>query len=105
KKIGVVEVPLDQGWTVWMRLRDALANDEVVLIQGDRVMPGQKGQPVKFFDGHILMPTGPARLALVSGAPIIPVFFVRTPKGKIRLFIEDPILVGDMPGGVTLDEA
>ncbi|HWE05959.1 MAG TPA: lysophospholipid acyltransferase family protein, partial [Rhizomicrobium sp.] len=105
KKIGVVEVPLDQGWTIWMRLRDALANDEVVLIQGDRVMPGQKGQPVKFFDGHILMPTGPARLAMVSGSPIIPVFSVRTPKGKIRLFIEEPILVGDMPGGVSLDEA
>lgn len=105
KKIGVIEVPVDQGWTVWMRLRDALANDDVVLIQGDRVMPGQKGQAVQFFDGHILMPTGPVRLALVSGSPIIPVFSVRTPGGKIRLFIETPILVGDMPGGVSPDQA
>ena len=105
KKIGVVEVPLDQGWTVWMRLRDALAKDEVVLIQADRVMPGQKGQAVKFFDGHILMPTGPVRLALVTGSPIIPVFSVRLPNGKIRLFIEEPILVGDVPGGICPDEA
>ena len=83
KKIGVIEVPVDEGWTVWMRLRDALQKDEVVLIQGDRVMPGQKGRAVRFFDGHILLPTGPVRLALVSGSPLIPVFSVRTPQGKI----------------------
>ena len=88
-----------------MRLRDALANDEVVLIQGDRVMPGQKGQPVRFFDGHTLMPTGPVRLAMVTGSPIIPVFSVRMPNGKIRLFIEEAILVGDMPGGISQDQA
>jgi lauroyl/myristoyl acyltransferase len=105
KKIGVTEVPVDEGWTVWMRLRDALARDEVVLIQADRVMPGQKGQAVKFFDGHILIPTGPVRLALLSGSPIIPIFSARTPRGKIRLFIETPILVGEMPGGVSPDEA
>jgi KDO2-lipid IV(A) lauroyltransferase len=105
RKIGVVEVPVDEGWTVWMRLRDALAQDEVVLIQGDRVMPGQKGQPVRFFDGHIQLPTGPVRLAMVTGSPIVPVFSVRMPRGKIRLFIEPPILVGDVPGGVSPDEA
>ena len=86
-------------------LRNALANDEAVLIQGDRVMPGQKGQAVRFFGGHILLPTGPVRLALISGAPIIPVYSVRTPEGKIRLFIEKPIVVGDMPGGLSIDEA
>jgi len=105
KKIGVREVSVDEGWTIWMRLRDALANDEAVLIQGDRVMPGQKGQAVKFFGGHILLPTGPVRLALISGAPIIPVYSVRTPEGKIRLFIEKPIVVGDMPGGLSIDDA
>lgn len=105
RKIGVTEVPIDDGWTVWMRLRDALADDDVVLIQADRVMPGQKGQAVGFFDGHILMPTGPVRLAMVSGSPIVPVFSIRVPGGKIRLFIEDPIFVGDMPGGVPADQA
>ena len=93
KTIGVIEVPVDEGWTVWMRLRDALARDEVVLIQGDRVMPGQKGQPVKFFDGHILMPTGPVRLAMVTGSPIIPVFSVHAGR-------ENPAVYrGGDPGG------
>jgi lauroyl/myristoyl acyltransferase len=43
--LGVREAPVDDGWATWSRLRDALSSDEVVLIQGDRVMPGQKGQP------------------------------------------------------------
>jgi len=103
KKLGVIEVPVDQGWTVWMRLRDALQNNQAVLIQGDRVLPGQKGQAVKFFDGHMMLPTGPVKLALASGSPIIPVFSVRTPKGRIRLFIEPAIYVGE--GGLSADEA
>lgn len=104
KKLGVIEVPVDKGWTVWMRLRDALARDEVVLIQCDRVMPGQKGMAVKFFEGHILLPTGPVKLALLSGAPIVPVFSVRTPRGKVRLYIDRPIFIGDMPGGLDVQQ-
>jgi len=105
KKLGVIEAPVDDGWTVWLRLRDALRNDEVVVIQCDRVMPGQKGQAVKFFDGHMLLPTGPVRLALASGAPIIPIFSVRTASGAIRLFIEEPIVVGETDGALSVDAA
>ena len=93
KKLGVVEVPIDQGWTVWMRLRDALAANEAVLIQGDRILPGQKGQAVPFFGGHTLLPTGPVKLAMATGAPIIPVFSIRTRRGKVRIFIEPAIWV------------
>lgn len=103
RRLGVVEVPVEQGWTVWIRLRDALQNDEAVLIQCDRVMPGQKGQAVPFFAGHTLFPTGPVKLALASGAPIIPVFTTKTPKGMIRLHVEPPIYVGE--DGVSPDEA
>jgi lauroyl/myristoyl acyltransferase len=95
QRLGVVEQPVDDGWSVWVRLRDALRADEVVAIQGDRVMPGQKGKRMPFLGGHVLLPTGPVKLATASGAPIIPVFSVRTPDGRIRLFIEDPIIVGD----------
>jgi KDO2-lipid IV(A) lauroyltransferase len=92
-RLGVVEQPVDDGWGVWVRLRDALRNDEVVAIQGDRVMPAQKGRPMPVLGGHLVLPTGPVKLAMASGAPIIPVFSVRTPRGGIRLFIEEPILV------------
>jgi KDO2-lipid IV(A) lauroyltransferase len=94
QRLGVVEQAVDDGWGVWVKLRDALQADEVVAIQGDRVMPGQKGSRVPFLGGHMLLPTGPVKLALASGAPMAPVFSVRTPEGKIRLFIEEPIHVG-----------
>jgi KDO2-lipid IV(A) lauroyltransferase len=95
QRLGVVEQPVDDGWGIWMRLRDALRDDDVVAIQGDRVMPGQKGRRMPFLGGHLLLPTGPVKLATASGAPIIPVFSVRNPSGRVGLFIEDPIIVGD----------
>jgi len=95
RKLGVMEQCVDDGLAVWVRLREALAADAVVLIQGDRVLPGQKGQALPFFNGHILFPTGPVKLAAASGAPIIPIFSVRQPDGRIRLFIEPPIYVAD----------
>jgi KDO2-lipid IV(A) lauroyltransferase len=95
QRLGVVEQPVDDGWGIWMRLRDALREDDVVAIQGDRVMPGQKGVRMPFLGGHLLLPTGPVKLATASGAPIIPVFSVRTPGGRVKLFIEEPIVVGD----------
>jgi lauroyl/myristoyl acyltransferase len=105
RRLGVVEVPVEQGWTVWIRLRDALRADGVVLIQGDRVMPGQKGRAMPFFGGHVLLPTGPVKLALASGAPMVPVFSVRSPEGTVRLFIEEPISVGEGEGMLSADMA
>jgi KDO2-lipid IV(A) lauroyltransferase len=93
ERLGVREAAIDEGWTIWMRLRDALAADEVVNLQGDRVMPGQKGQAVRFLHGHLLLPTGPIKLAIASGAPLVPVFSIRTPDGRIRIHIEEPIWV------------
>ena len=100
-KLGVIEAPIDDGWGVWMRLRDALARDEVVMIQADRVMPGQKGCRVPFLHGHLLLPTGAVKLSLASGgAPIVPVFALRTEDGRIRIHVEPAIAVepsGEFP--------
>lgn len=97
RQLGVNEACVDEGLSVWIELRSALARDEVVLIQGDRVLPGQKGEPVPFIGGHVMIPTGPVKLALATGAPIVPIFTIRTPDGKIRLFIEDAIRVEGDP--------
>jgi KDO2-lipid IV(A) lauroyltransferase len=93
-KLGVVEAPVDDGWTIWMRLRDALLRDEVVVMQADRVMPGQKGSAVIVLGGEMLLPSGPVKLAMATGAPIVPVITVRMPSGKIRLCVEPAIEVG-----------
>ena len=43
-KLGVAEAAIDDGWSIWGRIcGKSLEADEVVLIQGDRVMPGQRG--------------------------------------------------------------
>lgn len=92
-RLGIMEVSVDTGWSMWIKLRDALQADEVVIIQADRVMPGQKGIVVPFFDGHLCMPTGPFKLALAANAPIIPIFSMPDPNhsGCLRLVIEEPI--------------
>lgn len=91
KRLGVKEAPVDDGFGVWIRLRDALQRNEVVLMQADRVMPGQRGVRVPFLHGHMLIPTGPVKLALTTGAPIVPVFTIRTSNDTVRVFIEPPI--------------
>lgn len=90
-RLGVKEAPLDDGWGIWYHLRDALRNDEVVLIQADRVLPGHKGIAMPFLHGHVEIPTGPVKLAMASGAPIVPVFALRTPCGGMKILIEEAI--------------
>jgi KDO2-lipid IV(A) lauroyltransferase len=91
--LGVHEAAIDDGWTTWIQLRDALTADHVVVLQGDRAMPGQRSQPVKIAGGHMKLPLGPVKLALASGAPIVPIFTLSTSDGRCRVFVEEPILV------------
>jgi KDO2-lipid IV(A) lauroyltransferase len=93
QRLGIMEAPIDDGLAMWMRLRDALGHNEVVLMHGDRVMPGQKGERIKFLGRYALLPTGPLRLALASGAPIVPLFAPCDPDGRIRILLETPIVV------------
>ncbi len=97
QKLGVEQISVDDGWLVWAKIRDGLLNDEVVLIMGDRVMPGQRGVEVEFMGGHMLMPVGPVKLAMATGSPIIPIFSVRTRIGRCRVVIEKPIFVPQGP--------
>ncbi len=89
--LGVREARIEVGWPMWLELRDALSRDAVVMMQGDRLMPGQKGEDLPFLSGHMGLPTGPVRLAQLSGAPILPVFSIRQPNGQVRIIIDPPI--------------
>lgn len=106
EKLGVREARAEGGWETWLALRDALGRDEVVLMQGDRVMPGQRGVATTFFGGRVEMPTGPVRLAQLTGAPIVPVFAPRTPSGGVLIAMGEPIVVGAAnEGGLSPEEA
>jgi lauroyl/myristoyl acyltransferase len=95
QRMGIAESPVDDGWGMWLRLRDALQRNEIVMLQSDRCMPGQKGQSVPFLHGHLEVPTGPIKLALASGAPIIPTVALRMPGNKVRIHTEPAIWVRD----------
>jgi phosphatidylinositol dimannoside acyltransferase len=97
RRLGVHEAVVDDGWTVWIALRQALRDDQVVVIQADRVLPGQKGQLVRILDGEMELPAGPIKLAILTGAPIVPIFSLRTPSGRIRLSIQEPINIAAQP--------
>src|SRR5688500_3892732 len=62
RRLGIIEAPIDDGWSIWLRLRDALERDEVVMLQADRIMPGQKGESLPFLHGRLELPTGPIKL-------------------------------------------
>jgi KDO2-lipid IV(A) lauroyltransferase len=97
RRLGVAEIPIDDGLASWIRLRDALAAGGAVLMQADRAMPGQRSATVPFLHGHMRLPLGILRLARLSGAPIVPAFAIRTSHDSRRLRIElhEPIHVAD----------
>lgn len=94
KRWGAIDAPIGEDFSVWMRLRDALNDDHIVLIQGDRVMPGQHGIDMPFAGGRVAMPTGPVKLALAAGSPIIPAFALFRGSrfsGTVDIHMEKPI--------------
>lgn len=93
ERLGVIETPIDGGIAAWAKVREALERDEAVLMQADRVMPGQRGVAVPFLGGHIEVPIGPVKLGRLTGAPIMPVFAIRLPDGKVRIEMHPAILV------------
>ncbi len=96
RALGIVEAPIDDGLDTWLSLRDALLHNEVVVMQGDRAAPGQRTQTVPFLFGQLRLPTGPVRLARLTGSPIIPVFTVRQPDGRHRVLLL-PAIEPDTP--------
>lgn len=76
-------------------LRDRLEAGGVICLLGDRDLT-RHGVPVTFFGEKTRMPAGPARLAIETGAPLLPVHCWFTP-GSWAMTIEEPI---DVSGGV-----
>ena len=92
-RLGVSEIAIEDGLKAWDQARRALEAGEIVLMQADRVMPGQRGAPVEFLGGHVLAPIGPVKMARMTGAPIVPVFAPRCGLfgRRVRIIMEAPI--------------
>lgn len=78
----------------------ALRRNEVVGVMGDRD-PTQQGVMIDFFGLPCRFPQGPARLALATGAPVIPAFCIRRSNDSFSMTFLPPIPV---PEEGTRDE-
>lgn len=93
ERLGVSGVAIDDGWPSLFAMRTALERNEVVVLQADRAMPGQRWQRVPFCSGHLALPVGPVTLARIVGSPIVPVFTVRVAPDRFRVHLLPPIEV------------
>lgn len=69
----------------------ALRRNEVVAVVGDRDYTGAR-ELFEFFGRPARLPTGPAKLALGSGAAILPVCLVRKPDDTFQFWVDEPIV-------------
>jgi lauroyl/myristoyl acyltransferase len=67
-----------------------LRSNDIVALVADRDYTGSR-QTVTFFGKPARLPTGPAKLALATGAPLLPVFMVRRPDDTFAYIVEPPI--------------
>jgi len=70
----------------------ALGRNEVVCLMGDRDV-GIGGVEVEFFGRPVPLPQGPIRIALASGAPVLPGFVIRREDRSFAVCLEPPLRV------------
>jgi KDO2-lipid IV(A) lauroyltransferase len=84
-------VDLRNGAQATIELLQALRQNEIVAMQGDRVYQRHSAE-VPFFSEPTPFPLGPFLLSQVSGAPVLPGFVVRQGWLRYRALVGDPIL-------------
>jgi len=88
-KMGITLLPTTGSG---IKLLRALRRNEMVALVVDVGIANGGGVPVTFFGHQTVFPVGPARLARLSGAPIIFALAVRKPHGRFLAHISPPIL-------------
>jgi len=84
---GIKIIPIDS----FLRpLFKALRNNEIVGLAADRNLTGT-GMLIEFFGAPALLPDGPVRLALRTGAKLVPAFSMRKEDNTFELYIESPV--------------
>lgn len=93
-KISDVDVDVDYNTrttSLAFDLLRAIGENQIVAIQGDRVVGGVAGSPVTFFGVVTEFPTGPFALAMATRAPIYPLFVIRKGRRRYQVRTEPPM--------------
>jgi KDO2-lipid IV(A) lauroyltransferase len=88
ERMGVTLLPTEG---TGLRLLRALRRNELVALVLDLGVMNGEGRPVTFFGHRTYFPTAPARLARLSGAPILFGLAVRRPGGRFAAYVSPPI--------------
>ena len=89
---GVTEIPIDNSFGPTLAVLRALESNAIVAMQGDRDF-NNTGVAVPFFGREAYFPRGPFRVAMATNAVVLPAFILRTPDGRYRAVIEEPLEV------------
>jgi lauroyl/myristoyl acyltransferase len=89
---GVTEIPIDRSFGPTLAVLRALSRNAIVAMQGDRDF-NNTGISVPFFGREAFFPRGPLRVAMATGAAVLPAFILRTGDGRYRAVIEKPLAI------------
>jgi lauroyl/myristoyl acyltransferase len=90
ERLGVREIRVDRGPAPTLAVLRALSENGIVAMQGDRDFDNT-GVALPFFGREAFFPRGPLRVAMASGATVLPAFIVRVPDGRYRAIVEEPL--------------
>jgi KDO2-lipid IV(A) lauroyltransferase len=93
-RAGVTEIPVDRTFLPTLAVLRALDRNGIVAMQGDRDFDNT-GIPALFFGREAYFPRGPFRVAMATGAVVLPAFIVSVAGGRYRAIIEEPIPIED----------
>jgi KDO2-lipid IV(A) lauroyltransferase len=72
----------------------ALRRNEIIALPCDKAV-ADNVRSVEFFDAMARLPDGPVRVAVRTGAPLIPAFVYRLPDDSFRVEVEPPLALPD----------
>ncbi len=79
QRLGIHTYPAEAGSV--RHLLAALKRNELIILHVDRPVPGE-GVEIQFFGESAWVPSGPATIALKTGAAIVPGYFIRDPRNR-----------------------
>jgi lauroyl/myristoyl acyltransferase len=91
-RAGVTEIPVDRTFLPTLAVLRALDGNGIVAMQGDRDFDNT-GISAPFFGREAYFPRGPLRVAMATGAVVLPAFIVGVPGGRYRAIIEEPLAI------------
>lgn len=90
ERAGIHEIRVDRSHAPTLAVLRALKDNAIVAMQGDRDF-SNTGIAVPFFRRDAYFPRGPFLVAMATAATVLPAFIVRTPDGRYRAIVEEPL--------------